>query len=429
MTIRLLFKPKNQQLIALVIGATTITGGIVVYNISQFGTIGKTSSNEIVQAAPIVQKVTALGRLEPEAEVISLSAPLALDGDRIAQILVKEGDRVKGGQIIAILDSRDRLQTALLQAKQQVKMAQAKLAQVKAGAKTGEIKAQQATIERLQAQSQGDKKEQEQAIARLEAQWQGDRIAQEATIRKLEAELNNAQAEYQRYQQLSKEGAISNSLFDNKRLGVETSIQQLNEAKAVLSRINTTANKQIAEATVALNRINATGNKEVSVAKATLNSIAEVRPVDVAAAQTEVENAIASLKRAQTELEAAYIKAPSKGQILKIHQRAGEKIGDAGIADLAQNDQMIAVAEVYQTDIAKVKLGQQAVITSQGFTEQLRGTVSLIGLQVNRQNVFSNQPGENLDSRVVEVKIRLNPEDSKRVSGLTNLQVQTAIEL
>ena len=43
--------------------------------------------------------------------------------------------------------------------------------------------------------------------------------------------------------------------------------------------------------------------------------------------------------------------------------------------------------------------------------------------------MFSNQPGENLDSRVVEVKIRLTPQDSKKVAGLTNLQVQTAIEL
>ncbi len=427
MTNRLLFKPKNQQLIALVIGATVITGGIVVYAISQFGQVSKTSSSETVAAAPISEKVTALGRLQPEAEVISLSAPLALDGDRIAEILIKEGDRVKDGQVVAILDSRDRLQTAVLQAQKQVKLAQAKLAQVKAGAKTGEIQAQQATIERLQAQSQGDRKEQEQAIARLQAQWQGDRIAQEATIRKLEAELSNAEAEYQRYQQLSKQGAISNSLFDNKRLSWETSIQQLNEAKAVLNRINDTANKQIAEAKVGLKRINTTGNKEVNVAQATLKSIAEVRPVDVQIAQTEVENAIASLKRAQTELAAAYIKAPTKGQILKIHKRAGEKIGDAGVADLAQNDQMIAVAEVYQTDIAKVKLGQQAVITSQGFTGELRGTVSLIGLQVNRQNVFSNQPGENLDSRVVEVKIHLNAEDSTRVAGLTNLQVQIAI--
>ncbi|MBD2209899.1 ABC exporter membrane fusion protein [Nostoc linckia FACHB-104] len=429
MSDRLLLKPKNQGVIALVIAATAMTGTIAVYAVSQFGQFGKTASSETVPTAPVVQKVTALGRLQPEAEVIKLSAPLALDGDRIAQILVQEGDRVKAGQVVAILDSRDRLQTAVLQAQKQVQVAKAKLAQVKAGAKTGEIQAQQATVERLQAQSIGDRQSQEEAIARLEAQWQGDRIAQAATIKKLTAELNNAQAEYLRYQQLYKDGAISNSAFDSKRLSVETTKQQLDEAQAVLNRINTTAKRQLAEAKVGLNRINATGNKQISEAEATLNSIAEVRPVDVAAAQTEVENAIASLKRAQTDLTAAYIKAPTTGQILKIHYRPGEKIGDSGIADFAQTDQMITVAEVYQSDINKVKLGQQAVISGQAFTGELRGQVSQIGLQVNRQNVFSNQPGENLDSRVIEVKIRLNPEDSKRVAGLTNLQVQTAIEL
>jgi HlyD family secretion protein len=90
---------------------------------------------------------------------------------------------------------------------------------------------------------------------------------------------------------------------------------------------------------------------------------------------------------------------------------------------------MVAVAEVYQTDISKVQLGQQAEITSQAFSGEIRGKVSQIGLQVNCQNVFSNQPGENMDRRVIEVKIRLNPESSKRVAGLTNLQVQTAIKL
>ncbi|MBD0389302.1 MAG: efflux RND transporter periplasmic adaptor subunit, partial [Nostoc sp. C3-bin3] len=239
----------------------------------------------------------------------------------------------------------------------------------------------------------------------------------------------NAEAEYQRYQQLYSQGAVSNSLYDSKGLTVETAKQQVDEAKAVLNRINTTASKQLAEAKAALARTNATGSKQVSEAKATLTSIAEVRPVDVAAAKTEVENAIATLKHAQTELAGAYIKAPMAGQIIKIHTRIGEKISTSGIADLGQTNQMMAVAEVYQTDIGKVKLGQQAVISSQAFTGELRGTVAQIGLQVNRQNVFSNQPGENLDSRVVEVKIRLNPEDSKRVAGFTNLQVQTAIEI
>ncbi|MCL6752180.1 HlyD family efflux transporter periplasmic adaptor subunit [Nostoc sp. CCCryo 231-06] len=422
-------KASSKRLIALVIAATAITGGIVIYGISQFGLVGQTEKSEPVETTPKIQKVAALGRLEPEAEVISLFAPLALDGDRIAQILVKEGDRVKGRQMVAILDARDRLQAAVIQAQQQVRVAQAKLAQVEAGAKVGEINAQQASVERLEAQSQGDKTAQQEAIFRIEAQWQGDRIAQEASIKKLEAELKNAEAEYQRYQQLYSQGAVSNSLYDSKGLTVETAKQQVDEAKAVLNRINTTASKQLAEAKAALARTNATGSKQVSEAKATLTSIAEIRPVDVTAAKTEVENAIATLKHAQTELAGAYIKAPMAGQIIKIHTRVGEKISDSGIADLAQTNQMMAIAEVYQTDIGKVKLGQQAVISSQAFVGELRGTVAQIGLQVNRQNVFSNQPGENLDSRVVEVKIRLNPEDSKRVAGFTNLQVQTAIEI
>ena len=426
---KVLEKASNKRLVRLVIAATAITGGIVVYGIYQFGLVGQTDKSEPVETTPNIQKVAALGRLEPEAEVISLFAPLALDGDRIAKILVKEGDRPQAGQVVAILDARDRLQTAVLQAQQQVRVAQAKLAQVQAGAKAGEIQAQQASVERLQAQSQGDKTAQQEAIFRIQAQWSGDRIAQEATIKKLEAELKNAEAEYQRYQQLYSQGAVSNSLYDSKGLTVETAKQQVDEAKAVLNRINTTASKELAEAKAALARTNATGSKQVSEAKATLTSIAEVRPVDVAAAKTEIENAIATLKHAQTELAGAYIKAPMAGQIIKIHTRVGEKISDSGIADLAQTDQMMAVAEVYQTDIGKVKLGQQAVISSQAFGGELRGTVAQIGLQVNRQNVFSNQPGENLDSRVVDVKIRLNPEDSKRVAGFTNLQVQTAIEL
>lgn len=427
MTQNVLFKVPNQRLIVLVVAATVITGGIAFYGISQSGLISQSASSQLEETPPVTPKISALGRLEPETEVISLSAPLDLDGDRIAQILVQEGDTVKSGQVVAILDSRTRLQTAVLQAEKQVQVAKAKLAQVEAGAKTGEIQAQQAIIQRLQAQLQGDKIAQQEAIARIEAQSLGERLAQEATINKLSAQLNNAQAEYERYQQLSSQGAISLSLFDSKRLSFDTAKQQLSQAQAVLNQINSTASIELAQAQVTLTRINATGNKQISEAKATLNSIAEIRPVDIAAAKSEVENAIATLKQMQTNLESTSIIAPIAGQILKIHTRVGEKISEAGIADLAQTEQMIAVAQVYQADISKVKLGQSAVITSQAFPGELRGTVSHIGLQVNRQNVFSNQPGENLDSRVIDVKIRLHPDDSKKVAGLTNLQVQTAI--
>jgi HlyD family secretion protein len=429
MSYKLLFKPNNQGLIALVLAATALTAGIAIYGVSNFGNVSNAATEELTENAPVPSKVTALGRLEPETEVIKLSAPLALDGDRVAQILFQEGDLVKAGEIIAILDSRDKLENAVQQAQKQVRVAQAKLEQIKAGAKLGEIQAQTASVERIKAQSEGDKKAQQENIARIEAQWQGDRIAQQATINKLTAELNNAESEYQRYQKLYSEGAISNSVIDSKRLNVETAKQQLTEARAVLDRINSTASKQLAEAKVALNRINTTSNKQISEAKATLNSIAEIRPVDVNLAKTEVDSAIATLNRAKTDLEAAFIRVPMTGRILKIHTRVGEKISESGIVDFAQTQQMLAIAEVYQTDISKVKLGQNAIITSPTFSGELRGKVVQIGLQVSRQNVFSNQPGENLDSRVIEVKIKLTSEDSKKVAGLTNLQVQTAIEL
>ncbi len=426
MNLKLLIKPGHQVLILLVFAATSITAGTIYYGISRSGKVVEKFPS--LPRESLVKKVTALGRLEPEGNVIKLSAPLALDGDRLEQILVKETDFVKAGQVIAIMDSRNRLVNELLQAKKQLIVAKAKLSQVKAGAKAGDILEKKATVERLYAQSKGDTLAQKQVIARLEAQWLGEKNAQTATIGKLEAELKNAKVEYQRYQQLYSQGAISSSLFDGKRLSLETARQQLQEAKAILERINTTNARQVNEANVTFNRINSTGNQQIKAAKGTLNSVAEVRLVDIDVAQAEVENAIVSVKQAQSNLEEAYIRAPMAGQILKINTRPGEKITQS-IAELAQTNRIIAIAEVYQTDIEKIKIGQPAVITSEGFTGELKGKVFQIDLQVKRQNTFSNQPGENLDSRVIEVKIRLNSEDSERVSGMTNLQIQTAIHL
>lgn len=385
-------KTLNRRLVGLVLAAIGATSAIAYYGISQSGLLTQPAT-EPVATPPPVKKVTALGRLEPEAEIISLAAPVDLDGDRLAQLLVAEGDIVKQGQVVAILDAQGRLQDELLQAQEQVKNARAKLNQVKAGAKSGEIQAQQATI------------------VQLEAELSGSRETQNATIARWQSEVRTAQAEYNRFVQLYRQGAIAASSLDTKRLAAETAKAQLQEALAAKNRNLDSLQAQI------------------NAAKATLNQIAEVRPVDVETAQTEVDSAIASVNRAQTTLDRAYIRAPIAGQILKIHTRPGEKLSDEGIVDMGKTERMIAVAEVYQTDIAKVKVGQQAIVTSQAFDGEIKGKVAQIGMQVERQKVFSNQPGENLDRRVVEVKILLNPEGSKKVAGLTNLQVQTAINL
>ena len=331
---RLLPIPANKKLIGLVMAAIAATSAIAYYGISQSGLLTQPSPQPVTTALSAI-KVTALGRLEPEAEIISLAAPLALDGDRLEQLLVTEGDIVKTGQVVAILDSRDRLSDELQQAREQVKNAIAKLNQVKAGAKTGEIQAQQSTITQLEAELKGGNETQNAAIAR----W--------------ESEVRNAKAEYNRFVQLYEQGAIASSNLDSKRLVAETASAQLQEAIATRNRNFSSLQAQISQA------------------KATLNRIAEVRPVDVQAAQTEIQSTVSSVKSAQTALNRAYIRSPIAGQILKIHTRPGEKLSDDGIVEMGKTDQMLAVAEVYQTDIDKVKVGQQATITSQAFNGEI----------------------------------------------------------
>jgi HlyD family secretion protein len=327
------------------------------------------------------------------------------------------------------LDSRDRLQDELQQAQAQVEIAQSKLAQVRAGAKTGEISAQASQVERLQAQRQGDLVAQRAAIAKLKAQLQGDRDAQQATLQRLTAELRNAQVEYNRYQKLQAAGAIAQSSLDSKRLSVDTLQEQVNEAQAVLTRTDTTAKRQLSELQAVLARTANTGSSEIDEAKANLDRIAEVRPVDIQAAQAELVNAQAAFKRAQTALEKSYIRAPIAGQVLRIRTRAGEKPSDDGIVELAQTKHMIVIAEVYQTDIAKVKPGQTVTVTGQAFSGELQGKVYRIGQQVNPQTIYNNQPGENLDRRIIEVKVQLDAASRQKVAGLTYLQVQAVIQL
>ncbi|MBF2048129.1 ABC exporter membrane fusion protein [Leptolyngbya sp. NK1-12] len=311
---------------------------------------------EPVVASPVPANVSALGRIEPQGKIVRLSAPSSLQGSQVRELLVQEGQQIQAGQVIAILDSQSSREAALERAKTNVGIAKAKLAQVKAGAKQGEIEAQRAAIARL------------------------------------EAELRNAESEYRRNEQLFTDGAISEVDLEEKRLRVEATQEQIRQARS------------------------------------SLESIAEVRPEDVQIAEAELNSAIAAVRQAEADLELTYVRSPMTAQVIKIHTRPGEVIGTDGIVEIGQTDVMNVVAQVYETDIKRVQLGQKATVTGTAFSDQLSGKVSQIGLQVSRQDVFENNPLADTDNRVVEVKIQLDPESSKKVARLSNLQVQVLIQ-
>ncbi len=96
--------------------------------------------------------VSALGRLAPEGEVIALAPSSGADGGRVDRLLVAVGDRVQAGQVVAILDPYIRREAAVRQSRAQVEVARAKVAQAQAGTKPDDIRAQDALIERYQAE-------------------------------------------------------------------------------------------------------------------------------------------------------------------------------------------------------------------------------------------------------------------------------------
>jgi HlyD family secretion protein len=142
-------------------------------------------------------------------------------------------------------------------------------------------------------------------------------------------------------------------------------------------------------------------------------------------AQTEVRVAKAQLAGARAELAMSEVKAPSAGQVLAVHTRAGERVGPDGIIELGRTNEMYAIAEVYETDIGRVAEGQTATITSSALPRALAGVVERIGMMVAKMDVLDTDPVARTDARVVEVAIRID--EGQEVARLTYLQVRVEI--
>jgi HlyD family secretion protein len=329
---------------------------------------------------------------------------------------------------VAVLDTNARLQATLVQARQDVEIARSKLARVEAGARKGEIEAQRAEISRLEVELKDEAAVDRTERNILQAQLAEESKVKKARINRSRSELAHAETELKRYQLLYGEGAIETSTYETKQLARDTAATSLAEAIADLGQTERTLQQRIARNRATYSQKVNTLQQQILQAKANLDRIVEVRPTDVRVARSELDRSIADVEKAKVDLETSYVRAPRSGQILKIYTRPGEVVGNDGILSLGQTDRMQVVAEVYETDIRRVRVGQKATVISDVLPEKLRGRVTRIGLQISQQDVFSTDPVADVDRRVIEVKIDLDPESSKRVVDLTNLQVEISID-
>ncbi|MEL7409713.1 MAG: response regulator, partial [Cyanobacteria bacterium J06558_2] len=235
-------------------------------------------------------RAVALGRLVPKGEVIKLSVADA-DSSRVDQILVEEGERVEKNQVIAILQGFENRKRDLEAAQKTVELAQAKLAQTRAGdTKKAELAAQNLKI------------------SRLESKLQNETLEKQAAVVSAEAQLRQAELNYSRNKSLKEDGAVSQQNFDEALERFDMSRASLKERKAQLN--NVTQSLEL----------------EITQERENLARLWEIRPVDVRVAEIELERAIIAVEQSKADLEDTEVKVPISGQILRINTRVGEQI-------------------------------------------------------------------------------------------------------
>lgn len=300
--------------------------------------------------------IAALGRIEPRSRLLKLGPGSAMEGAVISELLVREGDEVEAGAVLARLDPFERRSAAATEAELRVQTTIAKLSQVRAGAKPGDIAAQQALV----------------------ARWT-------QSVETLRADLGRAES-------LFGKNVIPAADYERQKLEFVTARETLEAARQ------------------------------------TLDALKEVREVDVLLAQAEVNEARAAATRAMAEREAAVVRAPVTGQVLRIHAYPGERVSSEGVLEMGDTAAMHVVAEVYEADVNLVKKGAATHVLLRSANLELMGKVIEPGYFIGRKTILNNDPVSDADARVQEVRIVLDAPSSEQAKTFTNARVEVRIE-
>lgn len=148
----------------------------------------------------------------------------------------------------------------------------------------------------------------------------------------------------------------------------------------------------------------------------------------VGAIRQGIEQARAAITRAQKDLENTTITSPIDGVILKLNAEVGETVmmgtlnnAASVIMEIADLNDMLVKARVDEVNIAPIKAGQRAIVTTTAYrAQQFVGTVERVGL---KKITGTDQ------TMYFEVEIALNkPEGLTLGSGLTastDIEVET----
>jgi len=285
-------------------------------------------SQQIEQAVRVsvhqVELTTSPQTLEVTGTVqAELEAPIAAKVvARVRKVLVREGERVRGGQTLILLDARD-MDASIAQANANLRVAgvgydNARVtARMEASLSTARIAEAQAKVDQSEAALQA-------ATARLELVQAGPRRQEREqavlAVSRAKSSLTLAESNLKRMASLYREGAISaqqydqfQSQFDVARSQFETAQQgqSLTDEGSRAEDIRT-AQQAVRQAEAAIQEANA-GLKSAQASA----MLTEVRKQDIHGAQARIGQSLAGFQLAKVTRDEAVIASPFDGVVTK----------------------------------------------------------------------------------------------------------------
>jgi HlyD family secretion protein len=249
------------------------------------------------------------------------------------------------------------------------------------------------------------------AQARLQQLLAGPRpeeVAQaEQAVRLAQAELDLAQREFERSEQLFKEGLVARQQLDQAEARLRSARAQHQSATERLNQVRSgpTA-EQIAEARAAARQA------EAALEQARARSLEDpVREQEIAAARAQVTLARSSLFNVEQRLAETVIRAPVSGVVARRSVEVGQSVigGSVGatVLTLAVDQPLLAKVMVDEGDVARVRPGLRVEIRAEGLPDD-RFTGRTLAVSPNAQTV----------SNVVQYEVTVQVEDPQRLLRL-----------
>ena len=148
--------------------------------------------------------------------------------------------------------------------------------------------------------------------------------------------------------------------------------------------------------------------------------MAPPRTEDVAAARADVEVARARVTQAEDYYDNTFIRSPVEGVVVKRFMNPGESISYESlyqpVITVTDTTHMTVRAEIDETDIGKIQVGQRAEIHCDAFPGRtFSGRVVRISGGLGKKNIRTDNPLEKVDTDVLESFVEVEPGTPLRV--------------